>query len=455
MLVMTGGLFTSCAAVPDADKIINESAQNATSPRVMTPRGPLSAAQSAEILRDIGATDSLQRHLAIEQALSENPLIAGNSTRVLRDGPETFRAMFKAMNGAQKNINLEYFIFEDIQIDGQSLGNLLIKKRRQGVAINIIYDSFGSDNTPREFFERLKGHGIKLVEFNPLNPLDAKSGYAINERDHRKILLVDGVTAIIGGVNLSTTYQPESPGKSSGAPGMSSDFWRDTDLEIHGPAVADLQELFMKHWSEQKGDPLPAHAYFPKIANKGDEILHIIGSTPDHEIPLYYVTLLSAIRNAQSKIWIMSAYFVPTHQEMEDLTDAARRGIDVRLLVPSRSDSDLSILMQHSHYHELLEAGVKIYECSQEILHSKVAVIDGVWSAVGSSNFDYRSVVFNDEVDVVVIGTKTGQQLEQMFEDDLRKAKRIDLEEWGNRPFDQRIKETIQPLWLEAISQLL
>lgn len=449
-LILCAGV-TACASLPDAHKIIDQSAQNATPPEIIGAQGPLTAEQSSELLKNIGVTDALQRHLAIEQAVAKTRLVAGNSTLVMQDGKQTFKAIFAAIKGAKSYVNLEYYIFEDVKSDGVSLGNLLIRKRRQGVAVNIIYDSYGSNTTPAAFFSRLEKAGVKLVQFNPLNPLAAHAGYLPVNRDHRKILVVDGSTAIIGGVNLSTTYQPHSPGKSSGAPGLSAAFWRDTDLEIRGPAVAELEDLFVEHWTAQKGLPLNRKSYFPKEHRQGTEIVRVIRSTPDNVIPNYYVMLLSAIRSARTSVWLMTAYFVPTDQAVDDLKDAARRGVDVRIFIPDRSDSDLAMLMQHSHYHELLEAGVKIYESKNEILHSKVALVDGVWTVIGSSNFDYRSIVFNDEVDVIVLGRDTGREVGRMFEEDFSEATPIDREKWSNRPFPEKLQETFEPVWLTTI----
>jgi cardiolipin synthase len=436
---MACSLLAACATVPDIAPL------SSTKPVVMGAKGPLSDRQTKALFAKLGPgeQDLLQRHLAVEQAVAETPLIAGNKTHVLRDGPATFRAMFDAIRGAQRNVNLEYFIFEDVKSGDQSLGDLLIAKHHQGVQVNVIYDSYGSIETPQDFFDRLTREGIRLVQFNPLNPLDAKKlSYAPNDRDHRKILIVDGATAIVGGVNLSVAYT--SGGSNPSAPPADGPAlpWRDTDLKIEGPAVAQLQHLFLDHWQSQKGPDLNSADFFPNLAPKGREVIRILGSTPDHEVPRFYVTLLSAIRTAEKRIWLNTAYFVPTHQEMEDLMAAARRGVDVKLVVPNESDSPRAIDVQHSRYEDLLSAGVQIFETHDEILHSKTAVIDSVWSVIGSSNFDHRSVLFNDEVDAVVVGTDTASDLEDMFTKDLASASRIELAAWQNRPFSQKLRET-------------
>ncbi len=258
---------------------------------------------------------------------------------------------------------------------------------------------------------------------------------------------MDGRIAIVGGVNLSTAYQSNPIGKSGGPAGSTPDQWRDTDMQIEGPAVAELQKLFLDHWTKQKGPALDQSAMFPALAPKGNAVARVLGSTPDNEIPLYYVTLLTAIRTAEESVKITAAYFAPTKQEMEALTGAARRGVDVRLMLPARSDSQLSMAVAHARYSELLEAGVKIYEMRDVVLHSKTVVVDGVWSVIGSSNFDHRSVIFNDEVDVVALGSDTAQQFEDMFQANQAAAHPIEINAWKNCPVWVRLKELYSLAW--------
>jgi cardiolipin synthase A/B len=442
------GAMAGCATVPD---VASPQATGKASPQIVGRRGPLTPQQSKAILERLGADPGddalLKRHTAYEQAISESPLIAGNRTHLLQDGPQTFKAMFSAMQGATNHINLEYYIFEDVECDGAHLGDLLVAKRQEGVAVNVIYDSYGSGSTAAAFLDRLKQAGVNLVSFNPVNPLESKVAYSLNDRDHRKILVVDGKVAIIGGVNLSTAYQSNPFGKSGGPPGSMPDQWRDTDLQIEGPAVAELQKLFLDHWTMQKGPPLDQSAMFAATAPAGNAVARVLGSTPDNEMPQYYVTLLTAIRTAEKSVKITAAYFAPTRQEMESLTDAARRGVDVQLLLPARSDSALSIAVAHSHYSELLDAGVKIHETQNVILHSKTVIVDGVWSAVGSSNFDHRSVIFNDEVDLVVLGSNTADELENLFQTNQAAAQPIEIRAWKSRPVWVRLKEMYSLAW--------
>jgi len=453
-LAVACGILTACVADPDVSNII-EAPTAAAVPRLVAARGPLTGEQSKTVvarLRKQGdGADVLRRHLAIEEAVAGSPLMVGNRTTVLRDGPETFEAIFRAISGAKDHINLEYYILQDVSGDDRRLSDVLIAKRRAGVRVNVIYDSYGSTDTPDAFFDRLKSAGINLVDFNPLNPLDAKNGYSPNARDHRKILVVDGRTAILGGVNLSTTYEGGSFSGASGADVHSPERWRDTDIEIEGPAVSEVQKLFLETWREQRGPALDEAHFLPAIPARGDDIVRIIGSTPDDSVPRYYTTLLSAIGSADSSVWITTAYFVPTDEEVTTLTKAARRGVDVRLLLPADSDSSLALARGHSHYADLLEAGVKIFELHNEVLHSKTVVIDGVWSAIGSSNFDHRSVLFNDEVDAVILGHQTAAQLERFFEDDLRRSTPVNRKAWEDRPIGQKIGEGVTLLWEDLL----
>ncbi|HLI22744.1 MAG TPA: phospholipase D-like domain-containing protein [Stellaceae bacterium] len=447
--VLLSATLAACA-VPSIDGVIDG---NARGPQVVVgARGPLSPAQSRAVIARLGAnSDLLQRHLAIEQEVSGAPLFVGNSTQLLVDGPATFRAMFAAMRSAKRNIYLEYYIFENVESDGVHLVDLLAAKARAGVSVAVIYDSYGSVDTPEAVFDALRAAGVKLLEFHPVDPL--KSGlfdFNVNDRDHRKLLAVDGRTAIVGGVNLYTVYQRHPHARMVASDGSTNETWHDTDLEIEGPAAAELQQVFLDHWGVEQGPRLPPVADPPPQA-AGHEAIRIIASDHDDTIPRYYATILSAIRNAEQRVWLAAAYFVPTDDEMHDLTTAAQRGVDVRLMLPADSDSRLALAVGRSNYGRLLKAGVKIYELQSGMLHSKFATIDGVWSVIGSSNFDHRSILFNDEVDAVVLGRDTAQQLEGLFQRYEAAARPISLDAWEDRPLEERIRE----IYSRAIEALL
>ncbi len=367
-------------------------------------------------------------------ALLSAQLSSGNRLRVLQDGAETLPAMFRAIRNARRHVHLEYFIFEDVHCCGESLFDLLSAQCKRGVQIAIIYDAVGSSSTSSASLARLRGRGIRLVSFNPVNPLKFRLPYAPNCRDHRKILIVDGKVAIVGGINMSRAYE---------SPLQNQRRWRDTDLQVQGPAVAQLQHLFLEHWGSQGGVALEERNFFPAPAHQGQEQVAIIGGCPKNGGLRFHEILLAALRSASARAWITAGYFLPTASLVRELTRAAGRGVDVKLLLPSHNDSVAALAVQRSTYARLLAAGVQIFERNSVILHSKSAVIDKAWSCVGTSNIDARSVRFNDEVDAIVLGTHTAQNLTQLFLDDVAKARLIEPAAWRSRPMAQKLCELI------------
>ena len=357
--------------------------------------------------------------------------------------------MFAAIRKAKNHINLETYIIEDDEI-GRKFSDLLIEKQGQGVQVSVLYDSAGSINTPRAFFERLEASGMRTLEFNPINPLAGKNKSWLDHRDHRKLLIVDGRMAFLGGVNISSVYSGGSAPRAKpvkSAEGKKKVPWRDTHVQIEGPVVAEYQKLFLETWEKQKGEPLAGGHYFPQIANTGKDIVRAIGSAADEPYSRIYVTLVSAINSAETSIYLTNAYFVPDPQLLAALKEAAQRGVDVRILLPGQTDFWAVFHAGRSHYTELLKAGVKVYERQGALLHSKTALVDGVWSCIGSTNLDWRSFVHNNEVDAVILGDSFAQQLQAMYDDDLKESKIIDLKQWRKRSVFLRMKEWSARLW--------
>jgi cardiolipin synthase len=448
-LVALALLVAGCGSLP---RIVPDMAlRRGPGPQLESGRGPLSAQQSKAILDRLKARSPdaslLDHHLAFEEAIAGSPLTTGNKVDLLIDGPNTYAAMFEAIAGARSHVNMETYILEDDEI-GRRFAEVLIAKQRAGVQVNLMYDSVGAIGTKKTFFEPLAAAGIKIVEYNPVNPLAAKAGWDVNERDHRKLLIVDGRIAVLGGINISSVYSGGSlsRGASAGAKGKGLP-WRDTDLRIEGPAVGELQKLFLDNWQKQKGDPLPPRDYLPTLANVGPEVVRAIGSSPNEPYSQIYATLVSAIQSAKQDILLTNAYFVPDPQLLTVLKEAVARGVEVKLLLPSQSDSWLVLNAGRRFYGELLAAGVKIYERRDALLHSKTAVIDGVWSTVGSTNLDWRSFVHNLELNAVVLGPEFGGRMRAMFERDLAASSPVTLEQWNSRPFDARMKEMLGALW--------
>jgi cardiolipin synthase len=263
----------------------------------------------------------------------------------------------------------------------------------------------------------------------------------LNNRDHRKLLVVDGRVAFIGGINISDSYSSGSSLKKARSKHAKPIGWRDTHLQIEGPVVAEFQKLFIDTWVKQEGPPLVHREYFPRLDHEGEAIVRAIGSASADPHSLIYLTLLSAIDHAELRVNLTNAYFVPDPQLLKALTDAAQRGVDVRLVLPSHTDSWAVFHAGRSHYSPLLRAGVRIYERRGAVMHSKTASIDGVWSTIGSTNLDWRSFLHNDEVNAVILGGNFAGQMDVMFAHDLGESDAIELVKWERRPLLFRFKE--------------
>jgi cardiolipin synthase len=438
--------LTGCATLPDY-KSLSKIDPPQQLPQINGPKGPLSPAHSEAVLNRLqktGKSTLLERHLAFMEALNSNPLVVGNSVQLLIDGPATYRAMFEAIAAAHDNINLETYILEDDEV-GQEFADALIRKQREGVQVNIMYDSVGSIETSAAYFDRLKREGVNVCEYNPVNPLKGNI-LALNNRDHRKMLVVDGNTGFAGGINISRVYSSNIFKRHKTE--KTEERWRDTHVEVKGPAAKELQQLFMANWHKERCAALAQRNYFPVLKKQGNMIVRTIGSSPDTStLNLIYIELLSAISHAERSIDITMAYFIPDPQFINALKQAVKRGVQVTLLLPGYSDYRITFYAGRSYYDELLSAGIKIYERHDALLHAKTAVIDGIWSTVGSSNMDLRSFLHNDEVNVVVLGNEFASEMQAMFNNDLAASTYIDINAWRHRGAAEHMKEALSRIW--------
>ena len=440
--LMCWGLLGACASLPDVTAM-GDKLEPAAVPSVKGVNGALSDTRAKALLAKRWPKGTLdqQAQAALEEAATGVPLIAGNKCTLLFDGPQTMTEMLKAITAARSSINLETYIFDQDEL-GLKFADALIAKQQEGVTVNVMYDSVGTIGVPAEFFERMRKGGIRLVEYNPVNPakLDGDS-WKFNNRDHRKVLIVDGKTAFTGGINISKTYAKSSLFRSASKPTDQSQVgWRDTHIKVEGPAVQAFQWQFVRHWASQDKDDLREADYFPKPVIAGDKVVRVLASEPDGKFEIYKAYSL-AIQEAKKSIHITSAYFVPDRQTVDALMAAARRGIDVQIVLPGVSDSGLVFHAGHAFYDELLASGVKIYQLKLAVLHAKTAVIDGSWSTVGSTNIDTRSFLHNSELNVVVLGDAFGAEMERAFQEDKRDSVLITLEDWRHRPWVNRMKE--------------
>jgi cardiolipin synthase len=442
-------ILAACARLPDVN-YLKVPIDSPPVPHVVNGQGDLSDKDASSVLaRRLGKSKVDVKILAgLEEAATGRPLIVGNKVTLLFDGPKTIAAMMAAVVAAKDSINLETYLFDQDPL-GLKFADDLIAKQKGGIQVNIIYDCVGTLGTPQAFFDRMQTAGIRLLPYHPVSPLHKLGRWRINNRDHRKILVVDGKVAFAGGVNITAAYSRSSPFRSK-TPNSDTTGWRDTHLQIEGPAVAALQWIFLDNWASQKEGDLPERDYFPTLPSAGDKVLRVLKSQPGSNLEIFKAYFL-AIQGATKSIHLTAAYFVPDIQIMTALLDAAKRGVDVKIILPRVSDSWLVSYAGHSYYAKMLEAGIKIYELKATILHAKTAVIDGSWSTVGSANMDTRSFLHNKEVNVVVMGDAFGNEMESAFLDDLKDSKEVDLTRWNQRSEGQKFKERLARLlsyWL-------
>ncbi len=432
--------------------------------------GALTPAQEDRTLRRVaaeGASDLLALHLRVLAGSGDVDLYRGNRTRLLVDGPATFGAMKAAIAQARGRVLLESYIVEDQGV-AVEVAALLLQRAAAGVRVALLVDAVGSIRTPDAFFKRLADGGVAVCVFNPLNSSD-RPGYGglsrINHRDHRKLLVVDDDVAYTGGINISRVYGSGSfsRGRKSNAatdtnPGVGeplTDGWRDTQIELRGPVVPALAQVFARTWHGQGcvgelGKPW-AKAASTASAEPGQRIVKIMASDPRDEGNRIYTSLLAAVDQSRSSVRMTMAYFAPGSDFVQALCDASLRGVRVELVLPGRSDNMLVLHAGRSYYTQLLQAGVRINEMAHAMMHAKTAVIDGVWSTVGSSNLDWRSFVDNSELNVIVLGEDFGAEMAALFDRDRAASQPVTSEAWSQRGLQQRTLETIGRLaerWL-------
>jgi cardiolipin synthase len=409
-------------------QLLSPKASNALMDRLQTPGAP--------------ADRLLQDSLLIE-AVTGSPLVAGNKVTLLIDGPATYDAMVNAIQGARSTIDFESYIFEADPV-GERFSALLLQKQAEGVQVRLIYDSVGSMSTPPAFFQHLRDGGVQVIEFNPINPAKMRGGkWLLNHRDHRKLLVVDGSIAFTGGINISNVYSSIllRTKKKIMAMERQQHAWRDTDVQVEGPGVAEFQKLFLDTWAREQGAQSPK-SEFPPLKPAGNELLRVLGSTPGRDNRFTYLMYLAAFTNAESSIHLTTPYFAPDAKILKALRKAAKRGLDVEIILPGASDSAVMSSAGRGYYSALLKSGVKLFERRDDsMLHAKTAVIDQVWSTVGSTNMESLSFLNNDEINAVILSRDFAARMELMFQDDLKQATQIRPEAWSRRPIKERLKE--------------
>ncbi len=354
--------------------------------------------------------------------------IAGNEVALLKDGEEAFPALLSAIGGAREFVLLEFYAFADDSI-GRTLADLLREKARQGVAVYLIYDSVGSILTDRGFFTGLAAAGVKVAEFRPV--IYWKPYWNWIKRDHRKTVCVDGRCAFVGGFNITGSDAPKSMGGRG---------WKDTQARVSGPAVAGIEKIFWEAWTASTPVSGPAEPCLPvsEPAQAGDKRVSVVFAGGIRNVRSIRRSYRCAIDRALEYIYITNAYFLPDRLVYRRLVRAAQRGVDVRIIAPRETDYPYVRLASWAMYGHLIKNGIRIYEWQGPILHSKTAVIDGLWSSVGSHNLDHRSLHYNLEVNLNIYDRTFGAAMTRAFREDLKESRLIMSDDVKNRPFTSK-----------------
>jgi cardiolipin synthase len=362
------------------------------------------------------------------------PLTLGNQIDLYHDGLSAYDAMLEAMRGARHHIHLETFIFQPDQAGGEFL-DLLTLKAKEGVQVRLLYDAMGSHRLKPRRLHDFRAAGGQAFAFLPLSPLRRRM--QVNLRNHRKILVVDGNIGFVGGLNVGDEYlgRVERFG-----------YWRDTHLRLQGPAVADLQRVFAEDWNFASGEQLH-HAdaggakYYQPVRVDGPYPAQIIESGPDRDAKGIREIYFAAVLKARKRVWIASPYFVPDAGLRDALRLAGHLGVDVRFLGQNHPDKWLAQFAARYHWGQVLAAGVKVYQYTKGMMHSKVVLVDGQWASVGTANFDNRSLHLNFEVNCLIYSGTAVAELEAAFERDLTDSIRLDRHVFARRPFACRLLE--------------
>lgn len=375
-------------------------------------------------VRDVAFLQTM--HALTGAALSE-----GNRVDVLKNGVHIFPSMLTAIRNAKKTINLEFYIYWDGEI-GRMFAEALAERARAGVKVNVILDAVGSGPMSQDLIDFLMRNGIRIEWYHPLRWYTLSR---FNHRTHRKVLVVDGEIGFCGGVGIADVWIGDADSK---------DHWRETVVRVEGPVVTQMQFAFMDNWVKSRGELLTGLDYFPQIEQRGDCLTQVLKSSPSEGSSAVKLMFIVSIVSARRSIYISTAYFVPDRDTIRALEGAVRRGVDVRVIVPGEY-TDVPIVRHAGrlYYGQLLKRGIRIFEYQPTMMHAKTMVVDGLWTTIGSSNFDERSFRLNDEVNVNVYDPGVAAQMEQMFFEDLARSEEVEPRRWMDRSRLDRIKERV------------
>lgn len=377
---------------------------------------PLYAVSDPQFLRSMGT-------------LLGPAVVDGNRVVTLRNGDQIFPAMLEAIRGATRTVCFETYIYWSGDV-GQMFADALSERARAGVQVHVLLDWVGSGKAKQEYLDEMKNAGVEVEKYHPLHWYNLSR---INNRTHRKILVVDGRVGFTGGVGIADKWAGNA---------QDPDHWRDTHFRLEGPAVAQMQAAFMDNWMKTRSEVLHGEEYFPPLSPVGTSLAQVFKSSPREGSESVRLMYLLSIASARRRILIANSYFVPDDLSVETLVKARQRGVDVEIIVPgTKIDSELTRKASRSRWGDLLQAGVEIYEYQPTMFHCKVMVVDDLWVSVGSTNFDNRSFRLNDEENLNVYDADFAREQVRDFEADRAKAHHVTYPEWKARPLSEKILE--------------
>jgi cardiolipin synthase len=362
------------------------------------------------------------------------PIVPGNRVTALCNGDEIFPAMLDAIRGAAKTICFETFIYWSGTI-GREFAEALSERARAGVKVHVMLDWMGAKQIDESLVQLMTDAGAQVIRYHPLRWYNVGR---INNRTHRKLLIVDGRIGFTGGVGIADNWLGHA---------QDPEHWRDSHYRLEGPAVAHMQAAFMDNWMETRGEVLHGEEYFPPLEPVGSHPAQVFRSSADDGSESVRLMYLISLASAERSVRLANSYFVPDSLAVRTLVDAQRRGAKVEIIVPGRHiDQKVVRWASRALWGPLLEAGVAIYEYQPTMYHVKVAIVDEIWTSVGSTNFDNRSFRLNDEANLNVFDPRFAEGQVGVFEEDKKRARRISLEEWRRRPLRERALERVAAL---------
>jgi cardiolipin synthase len=356
-------------------------------------------------------------------------LVDGNAVRELLNGDEIFPAMLDAIRGAQRTITFETYIYWSGTI-GAQFAQALAERARAGVKVHVLLDWTGSEKLEDTFLQEMEQAGVQVRRYN--KPRWYSIG-RLNNRTHRKLLVVDGAVGFTGGVGIADIWQGNAQGP---------EHWRDTHFLVQGPVVGQMQAAFLDNWMQATGVVLHGSDYFPKLEPRGETYAQVFLSSPGGGAESMHLMYLLSVTAATRSVRLSMSYFVPDEVAIETFVAAMKRGVEVQIITPGpHIDTEVVRKASRASWGRLLEAGAQIYEYQPTMFHCKVMIVDDVWVSVGSTNFDNRSFAVNDEANLNVYDAKFAQRQAEVFRHDLGRSRRVTLEEWQNRPWREKLME--------------